>query len=337
MKDSGGVGRRKVIALCVGAVAVVLAAVGVTVALRSGGVDRVTLATATQPIGAVVCVAVEKGYFAEEGLEVTTQPYMSGKDALCAVLDGKADVCEVAETPVVFAVLEGKPVCIFASVAWSQKNMAIVGRVDRGIRKPEDMRGRRIGVSPRTNGDFFLHQFLAAHGLSTSDVEVVGVAPPDMVRTLAGGEIDGAATWNPHVANLQKALGTNAVLFHHTDYVWTWNLAAQPAYLEANPRIAKKILRAVGRAAEYVRRNPVEARAIVASRTKMDEALLAQIWDVFSFGLALENMLLDSLESQGAWAVQTHTAGAQPLTDLRRVIRAEPLKSLTPEAVTLRD
>ncbi len=317
--------------------AMVLAAAGITLAKKTRRMEDVVLATATQPIGAVVCVALEKGYFEQEGLRIVTQPYASGKDALQAVMDGKAEVCEVAETPVVLAVLQGKPARIFASVAWSQKNMALVGRSDRGIRDPADLRGKKIGVTMRTNGEFFLHQFLTSRGIARSDVQVENIAPTGMVARLTEGTVDAVATWNPHVAKLQKRLGTNAVVYHDVSYVWTWNMATKTAYLDARPRTVQKILRAVLRAGEFVQANPAEAQAIVAARTEMDPAILAEIWGVFSFGVGIENMLLGSLNSQAAWAIESGLSDAKERPDFRKVIHTKALRELKPEAVLLRD
>lgn len=322
----------------VSAVIIALIAViaGPAIVQKVRGNETVTLATASQPIGAVVCIAVEKGYLEKEGLTVNIQPYKSGKDALQAVLDGKADVCEVAETPVVFAVLRGNPVRIFGSVAWSQKNMAIIGRKDRGITTAAELKGKKIGVTLRTNGEFFLRHYLAGHSIPADEIQVENISPDAMVKALVNGDVDAVSTWNPHLATLQKTLGTDAATFYDISYVWTWNLTARPSTIEANPRTIRKILKAMVKASEFIRSNPREARAIVVARLGMDPALLDHIWDVYSFDVVLENVLLQSLNNQADWAIESKLSDAKERPDFRAIIVTEPLRKLVPEAVTLR-
>ncbi len=48
---------------------------------------------------ALVLIAADAGYFREAGLDVVFQTHTSGRDALAAALDGKADLATAAETP----------------------------------------------------------------------------------------------------------------------------------------------------------------------------------------------------------------------------------------------
>ncbi len=70
--------------------------------------EPVIVAVSQQPLSAPVYIAYEEGYFRDEGLAVTLQPFWAGKDAFQSVLDGKAQIATVAETPIAFARLAGK-------------------------------------------------------------------------------------------------------------------------------------------------------------------------------------------------------------------------------------
>jgi ABC-type nitrate/sulfonate/bicarbonate transport system substrate-binding protein len=69
--------------------------------------EKITFAYTILPDAALVQVAQLRGYYKEEGLDVTPQVHQIGKDALEAVMEGKADFATVAETPVVFKILKG--------------------------------------------------------------------------------------------------------------------------------------------------------------------------------------------------------------------------------------
>ncbi len=64
----------------------------------------------------LVVVAAANGYFRHAGLEVTLQPHASGKAALEAVFVGKADLATAADTPLVFAIVSGRPLLIVATM-----------------------------------------------------------------------------------------------------------------------------------------------------------------------------------------------------------------------------
>ena len=69
---------------------------------QAGPREKITIAYSTTPDAVLVCIAIAKGYFSEEGLDAIPQAYPFGKIALNAVIEGKADLATVADTPIVF-------------------------------------------------------------------------------------------------------------------------------------------------------------------------------------------------------------------------------------------
>jgi ABC-type nitrate/sulfonate/bicarbonate transport system substrate-binding protein len=78
----------------------------------TGPPEKITIACPTTFLSILFDIASEKGFFSVEGLEVTAQPHEFGKVALQSVLEGKADLAIVADTPVMFAVTGGKKICV---------------------------------------------------------------------------------------------------------------------------------------------------------------------------------------------------------------------------------
>jgi NitT/TauT family transport system substrate-binding protein len=73
----------------------------------AGPLERITIAYSASPDAALAQVAQAKGYYLLEGLDVAPQRHPYGKVALDAMLEGKADFATVAETPVMFAIMNG--------------------------------------------------------------------------------------------------------------------------------------------------------------------------------------------------------------------------------------
>ncbi len=97
-------------------------------------------------LSAPIYVAYDRGFFTREGLEVTLQSHLTGRDALASVVKGQAQFASSAETPVMFAGLQDEKIVIIASIGESTAHLKIVGRKDRGIAGPQDLRGKTVGL-----------------------------------------------------------------------------------------------------------------------------------------------------------------------------------------------
>ena len=99
-------------------------------------------------------IALVKDYLREEGLDATAQPHAFGKPALLSVINGKADIATVGDTPIVFAVMGGKKITVLAVIQTSNRNEAIVARRDKGIAKPSDLKGKKSALHWEQRGIF---------------------------------------------------------------------------------------------------------------------------------------------------------------------------------------
>ncbi len=114
------------------------------------------ITNATHPSAALMHIALKMGYLVQEGLDVIPQPHTFGKLALESVMNGKADLATVGDTPFMLAVMNNRKIITLAAIETATQNEAIVGRKDRGINVPSDLMGKNIGVTSGTTGDYFL-------------------------------------------------------------------------------------------------------------------------------------------------------------------------------------
>ena len=85
-------------------------------------------------------------------------------------------------------------------------NQAIIARSDSGIKTPEDLRGRKVAAVVGS-GTYAMFKALMkeVYGLDVGvgegyDVEIVNLAPPQVVDALANGDVDAAVIWEPLVS-----------------------------------------------------------------------------------------------------------------------------------------
>lgn len=294
--------------------------------------EKVTLAVATQSISAPVYVAHEKGFFKEEGLEVSLQSFLVGRDAFFSVLKGKAQFATVAETPLMFAGCKGDKFSIIATIADSNKYQKIVARKDSGIAGVQDLIGKKVGVCLGTSAEYYLDALLTYYKIAKDWLDIVPVKPEDMTVALTNGDIDAVVSWPPHLANQQKILGNNAVTIENEAvYTIYWNIVADSGFTQTHPETVRKLLRALVRAERFIALNADAVHQMVGEKIGTEDFTLAD----YNFDLYLGQNLLLAMEDEARWAIRKR------LTDLREVPNFLPffhldgVRAVAPSAVTL--
>jgi len=297
---------------------------------------KITVAYTTQPQSALIHIAIAKGYFADEGLEVQSSIHSFGKASLQTLLDNKSDFATVAETPVMFSVIKGEKIFVIANVEATTMNNAIVARKDAGINKASDLKGKRVGFTPGTTSEFFLDSMLAANIFTRKDIQAIPLKPDEMQEGITSRKVDAVCTWNFPLTQIYHLLGANGtIIFDREIYTETYNVAAQQDFVQKNPATVKAFLRALLKAESYLEKNPVEARGIMAKAANIDISLVQEIWSHFNFHVGLDQTLLITLEDETRWAIKNKLTDKTEMPDYRQYIHAESLKAIKPEAVKL--
>lgn len=298
--------------------------------------EKITIAYTAAFDAVLVHIAFAKGFFAEEGLDAIPQPHAFGKPALESVLEGKADLAGVGDTPFVFAVMNGRKITTIATILTSNGNNAIIARKDRGIEKPSDLAGKKIGVTFGTTGDFFLYSFLRFHGVDEKQVKRIDMDPGDMAEALTTGRVDAVSAWSPFQQQMRKKLGTNGIVFSAgTVYTEAFCIAAMQDYVNRAPEVVKKVVRALMNAESFVNRHPEESQRLVVEFTKADKAILKDAWDVFTFSVALDQSLLVDFEDQTRWVLRNRLTTRRDMPNYLDFIYDNALRSVNPAAVSI--
>ena len=316
----------------------IILAVGISACGESAAepFTKVTITASKSPSQALVYIAVEKGYFEEEGLDVTIQGLASGKAALNSLIEGNADLASTGDIPITLAVLNGEPLKIITTIYFSDSELAVVARRDTGIAAPRDLKGRKIGVTKGTGGHFFLHALLIQHRMSADDVQVVYLKPPDLVSALIKGEIDAVSTWQPFISSSAAALGNDGITFpSERIHRETINIVGMQTFVESNPEEIRKVLSALKKAEQMVLDDEEEARKIIGDYLSLDQAVIRETWPSYNYGITLEQSLLITLENEARWAIANGLSSRTEVPNYLDNIYMEGLITVKPEAVTI--
>ncbi|MBF0341317.1 MAG: NrtA/SsuA/CpmA family ABC transporter substrate-binding protein [Magnetococcales bacterium] len=300
-------------------------------------IHKLTVAYTTQPQCTLLHVAQAKGFFAEEKLDVQPRLFTFGKMALQELLEDRADLATAAETPIMFNILKGEKIFVLANIDTSTTNNAIVARKDAGIVQPTDLAGKRIALSPGTTSDFFLSTFLIANGLSRQQIHELPLKPEEMQEAIVHGRVDAISTWNYPLTQIVQALGANGTTFFDRDiYTETYNLVAKQEFVQKNPAILERFLRALIKAERFTQQQPLVAQEIVAQAIHVNRELVRSVWNNFGYRIVLDQILLIMLEDETRWAMSHGLAKPAAMPDYLSYIHFDALKAVKPEAIRIK-
>ena len=298
--------------------------------------QKVTIALVNQPQSTLIFVAMKKGYFSDEGLDVHPLLQSFGKAALQTMIEGKADFATSAETPIMFSILRGDAIFVVANIETSTANDAVVARVGAGISKPADLKGKRIGFIPGTTIDFFLDSFLTAQGLTRQDITPVPLKPDELLDALLAKKADAVAAWNYPLTQIKRQLGAQAVTFYDRQiYTEHFNIAAMQDFVRQNPQTVTALLRGLVRAQAFVDDHANEAQDIVAEAIKVEKDLVEEVWNVMSYQVRLDQNLTITLEDETRWAMKNKLTDQTVMPGYVSFIYVDALKAVKPGAVRM--
>ena len=177
---------------------------------------------------------------------------------------------------------------------------------------------------------------LVEHGLVPSQVEVVDLKPVDMPNALANRHVDAIAIWEPYAMQGLKLLQERGVqLSSPGTYRGTFNLVAMQDFIHKRQHAVTRFLTAIDRANRFISDQREAAQTIVVDRLQMDRAVVAHLWEKFSYKLFLDQLFLLDLESQARWAIKSHLTDKTLVPNYLHLVSFDGLQSVTPKAVTL--
>ncbi|MHB1172044.1 MAG: ABC transporter substrate-binding protein [Lacisediminihabitans sp.] len=263
---------------------------------------------------APIWLGKEKGFFADEGLDVTVQTTTGGAASVPGVVAGSYDFAFGNYVSVMVARDKGldlKYVANGDSTAGTPDFGAVVVRGDSPIKTPADLAGKTVSVNNLANiGDTTIRSVVEKDGGNQSTIKFVEVAFPDAEAAVENKQVDAAWILAPF---LDSAVA-------HGDRVITYNFSAFDPNLDISgyfttgdtiknkPDLVKSFTAAMNKSLAYAQGHPDEVRQIVTTYTKMTAA-------------QLKNMVLpqfrvdfnrDAMKKLGAATLKYGTIKAEP-------------------------
>jgi NitT/TauT family transport system substrate-binding protein len=244
------------------------------------GADKVTLNLNWFYVGdhSPYFVALDKGWYKEEGLEPTILTGKGSGDVVKRVDIGSADIGIVDTGVLIVARAQGAKVKI-VSMLFDKSPYCMWMWKDSGINSPKDLVGKKIGAPPGDAQRTIFPALAQANGFDPDKVTFVNIAAEAKFSALAAKQMDVIFDYYSGAPFFHKAMGEENVKYMmFADYgidVYSNALVASEKYIKENPGIIKRFVKASLRGWEFALKNPEESIEIMAKhRPEIDKPIL---------------------------------------------------------------
>ncbi|HIZ93691.1 MAG TPA: ABC transporter substrate-binding protein [Candidatus Flavonifractor avicola] len=194
--------------------------------------------------------AKEKGFFEEEGLNVTMTQFEDGPTIIAAMENGSVNFGYIGQGAHKLCVQGNATIIALSHIS---NGDALIG--GPGISTVEDLKGKVVAYSSGTSSEDILRNALAAHNMTMDDIQAMDMDAPSIVTAMMSGGVDACATWSPNSLTILEGMeGTTKLADNMTFSDTTVSLAswiATPKYLEENRDVTVRFVRALMKAMDY--------------------------------------------------------------------------------------
>jgi len=204
----------------------------------------------------------ERGYFDQEGIDLEIQEGRGSGVTVQAVAAGTATFGYADVPTMMKAASKGAPVTA-VGVALQTSPMSVMGFADKNIRKPEDIKGKTVAVTPGDSMSQIWPLFLKKTNLKDSDFKQVAGDAQTKLNAVMNGQADLLLGYVMDQAiKLQDATQKQVYPIRFADYgvnMVSSGIIVQKDYLKNKPDVVRRFLRAATRSLEESAKNPEAA------------------------------------------------------------------------------
>jgi ABC-type nitrate/sulfonate/bicarbonate transport system substrate-binding protein len=282
-----------------------------------------------------IWMAIEKGFYKDEGIDLTYRLFPSGTTAFQAFQTGQGDIVMTGDLP---------SVQYFFRVKGDYRTIAVIERDAKGyvavagkdIKTAKDLVGKTVATRVGSTGSWFISEYLSKNGLDPKTVTVKNLDTQVLPAALCGGEIAAFFIWQPVGSRALEICPDKAhYLTDATGYIQGYLVAgARPGWL-ATPEgkeIATRWLRATIKGRDVAEKDFKAVAAYAAKNLNLSEKATKEQWDTNTRPMKIDQVYYDDFCSLSRWA-QGEKLTTEKI-DFWKLTDGEPLKAINPSFVT---
>ena len=213
-----------------------------------------------------------KGIYAAEGIDLEIQEGRGSAATTQAVAAKTADFGYVDVPTMMRAAIKGAPV-IATGVLLQTSPMSVMGLADKNIRKPDDIKGKTVAITPADSMTQIWPLFLKSTGLKESDFKTVAGDGQTKLNAVINGQADLLLGYvMDQSMKIKDATGKDVYPIKFADYginMISSGIIANTDYVKQNGDLVKRFMSATTKAVEAAEKDPKgAAESILAANPK---------------------------------------------------------------------
>lgn len=243
---------------------------------------------------AFLYVAMEKGYYADEGLKVNIRFPSNANDAISLVAAGRADIGLYYQQDVIQArANQAVPVKSIGAVVQGPLNI-VLSLAEKDISSPADLTGKTVGYAGTELSEAIVRSIMANVGADYGSVQLVDVGF-DLMSSMTTGSVDATigCLVNHEVPQMEEE-GFDVSWFDLDDYgvptYYEGVFLANDTAVERDGETLSAFLRASARGFADLKAEPEEALAILLANQNEENFPLSETVERSSMAVLLPMM-----------------------------------------------
>lgn len=203
-------------------------------------------------------VALEKGYYADEGINASLYQYEMGENYIEKVAEGVYDFGITGADELIIARSKGVNVKAIAVIYKTSPVCAYT--IDKSILTPNDFVEKTVGIEKGINVEYLYYIMMERLRVDRSKINEVGIGFDS--SEIPNGLVDVATGYSINEPNVLKEKGHNVTVFLMADYgadTYADVLFTSGSMIENNPEIVQSFVTATLKGWAFVLNNPKES------------------------------------------------------------------------------
>ena len=198
-----------------------------------------------------VLTAIDKGYFAEEGLEVTLWEFADGPSEIAAMEGGSIDLAYIGHGAHKLCI-NGKAQIFLPSSVHSTDRIIVLPT--SGVTSSDDianLKGKKVAYNGGSSSETALQGALNVAGLTMDDIQAFEMDATNMVAAMMSGSVDACTAWNPYSNQIMSNCEGALELEFATNSVNMSSWICLPSYAQENRDVLVRFTRALLKGMEF--------------------------------------------------------------------------------------
>lgn len=321
-----------------------LLALGALLPLPGAAQTAVTIGAGKDPnLAAQIVIARDKGFFKEAGLDAEVKFFPSAGDLMTAVVGGSVPIGSSGATPTTTLRSRPFPIRILSQISDISGAQQII--VKQSLKSLDELHGKKIAIMRGTASESLFNSFVKAYGFDASKVELVNMAPAEMLASFSRGTVDAISVWEPNTTRARRIAngkllvsGTKSMIpgkeGERRIYGDHSVLFATDAFIKEQPNTVKAVIAALLKANEFISSNKSEATQILAKEFGLEPAEMADVMASNNYTLAINDEMVRDLDQVADFLFGLKRIQSQPKA--REWIEPDLLRAVRPQLVQIK-